>query len=244
VAKPDGLLVVPPDRELEFLHPLPVDRLWGIGVVSTAKLNDRGIMTVGQLARLAEPTLVAMLGRGRGRHVHSLAHNRDPRRVVVGRRRGSIGSQRALGRTPRTPSELDAILVGLVDRVTRRMRAAGRTGRTVVLRLRFNDFSRVTRSHTMPWSTSATEHVLATGRDLLAAAGPMIAERGITLVGIAVGNLDSGGAVQLTLPFDRHSNSALDATLDDIKVRFGSDAVTRAVHLGRDQGLTVPLLPD
>jgi DNA polymerase-4 len=244
VAKPDGLLLVPPDHELEFLHPLPVDRLWGIGEVSTAKLNDRGIITVGQLARLAEPTLIAMLGKGLGRHVHALAHNRDPRRVVVGKRRGSIGSQCALGRRPRTPSELDAILVGLVDRVTRRMRAAGRTGRTVVLRLRFHDFSRATRSHTMPWSTSATEHVLATARGLLAASGPMIAERGITLVGIAVGNLDSGGAVQLTLPFDRHSNNALDATLDDIKVRFGLDAVTRAVHLGKDQGLTVPLLPD
>jgi len=244
VAKPDGLLVVPPDGELAFLHPLPVERLWGVGPVTSGKLRDRGITTVGQVARLGEPTLVSLVGQAAGRHLHALAHNRDPRPVDTGRRRRSIGSQRALGRSPRSPADLDAALITLVERVTGRMRKADRTGRTVVLRLRFGDFSRVTRSHTLTWPTSHTGAILATARGLLAAAMPMIERQGITLIGIAVANLDDSGAVQLTLPFDRHGGTALDAALDQVKGRFGSDAITRAVLLGRDPGLTVPLLPD
>ena len=244
VAKPDGLLVVPPDRELAFLHPLPVERLWGVGPVTADKLRDRGITTVGQVAQLGEPALVSMLGRASGRHLHALAHNRDPRPVQVGRRRRSIGSQRALGRSPTSEEALDAVVVALVDRVTRRMRAAGRIGRTVVLRLRFDDFSRATRSHTLPRSTAHTQTILVTVRGLLATAMPMIERQGVTLVGVAVGNLDDGGAVQLALPFDRHSGVALDAALDEVCDRFGSNAVTRAVLLGREQALTMPLLPD
>jgi DNA polymerase-4 len=243
VAKPDGLLVVPPDRELAFLHPLPVERLWGVGQVTARKLHDRGIRTVGQVADLPEGVLVWMLGRAAGRQLHALAHNRDPRPVRVGRRRGSIGSQRALGRSPRTPDDVDAVVVGLVDRVTRRMRRAGRVGRTVVLRLRFDDFSRATRSHTLPHATAHTQTILDTERMLLATAMSMIERQGLTLVGIAVGNLENDGAVQLALPFDRHSD-ALDAALDEVHDRFGSDAITRAVLLGRDTGLTVPMLPD
>jgi DNA polymerase IV len=244
VAKPDGLLVVPPDGELAFLHPLPVERLWGVGPVTSGKLRDRGITTVGEVARLGEPTVVSLVGQAAGRHLHALAHNRDPRPVDVGRRRRSIGSQRALGRSPRSPADLDAALIGLVERVTARMRNAGRTGRTVVLRFRFGDFSRVTRSHTLTWPTSHTVTILDTARGLLAAAMPMIERQGITLIGIAVANLDDSGAIQLTLPFDRHSGGALDAALDQVKARFGNDAITRAVLLGRDPGLTVPLLPD
>ena len=244
VAKPDGLLVVPPDRELAFLHPLPVERLWGVGKVTGAKLRDRGITTVGQVARLGEAVLVSMLGRASGRHLHALAHNRDPRPVHVGRRRRSIGSQRALGRSRRSADDIDAILIGLVDRVTRRMRAGGRVGRTVVLRLRFDDFTRATRSYTLLDATDETRTFLATARGLLAAAMPMIERRGITLVGISITNLEDASAVQLALPFDRHSGIALDAALDEIRDRFGTAAVTRAVLLGRDQGLVVPLLPD
>ena len=244
VAKPDGLLVVPPDRELAFLHPLPVERLWGVGKVTGAKLRDRGITTVGQVARLGEAVLVSMLGRASGRHLHALAHNRDPRPVHVGRRRRSIGSQRALGRSPRSADDIDVILIGLVDRVTRRMRAGGRVGRTVVLRLRFDDFTRATRSYTLLDATDETRTFLATARGLLAAAMPMIERRGITLVGISITNLEDASAVQLTLPFDRHCGIALDAALDEIRDRFGTAAVTRAVLLGRDQGLVVPLLPD
>ncbi len=244
VAKPDGLLAVPPDGELAFLHPLPVERLWGVGPVTARKLHDRGITTVGEVARLAEAALVSMLGRASGRHLHALAHNRDPRPVQVRRRRRSIGSQRALGRSPKSREALDAVLVGLVDRVTRRMRDAGRVGRTVVLRLRFDDFSRATRSHTLPRATAQTEPILTTARELLATAMPLIEREGITLVGVAVADLHDGGTVQLALPFDPHSDGALDAALDEVRHRFGATAITRAVLLGRDQGLSVPLLPD
>jgi DNA polymerase IV len=244
VAKPDGLLVVPPDRELAFLHPLPVERLWGVGTVTGNKLRERGITTVGQVARLGEATLVSMLGRASGRHLHALAHNRDPRPVQVGRRRRSIGSQRALGRAPRSADEIDAILIGLIDRVTRRMRAGRRVGRTVVLRLRFHDFTRATRSYTLLEATDETQTFLATARGLPAAAMPMIERRGLTLVGVSISNLEDATAVQLALPFDRHSGMALDTALDEIRDRFGLSAITRAVLLGRDQGLVVPLLPD
>jgi len=244
VAKPDGLMLVPPDGELAFLHPLPVERLWGVGEVTAGKLRALGLTTVGEVAELAEGALVSVLGRAAGRHLHALAHNRDPRPVRVGRRRGSIGSQRALGRSPKSPDAIDAVLVGLVDRVTRRMRVARRVGRTVVLRLRFDDFSRATRSHTLPHATAHTQTILATARGLLASAMPTIEREGITLVGVAVGNLEDDRAVQLTLPFDRHSGGALDAALDEVRRRFGTAAITRAVLLGRDQGLTVPLLPD
>jgi len=242
VAKPNGLLLVPPERELAFLHPLPVERLWGVGAVTARKLHARGITTVGEVARLGEPALVAMLGRASGRQLHALAHNRDPRIVQSGRRRGSIGAQRALGRRPRSLAEVDAALVGLVDRVTRRMRAAGRAGRTVVLRLRFADFSRATRSHTLPYATYQTATVLATARGLLAASLPAIERRGLTLVGVAVANLESDDALQLVLPFDG-DRAALDAAVDEIRERFGLDALTRAVLLGR-KDFAMPLLPD
>ncbi|MGH9049285.1 MAG: DNA polymerase IV, partial [Acidimicrobiia bacterium] len=200
--------------------------------------------TVAEVAQLGEAALVAMLGRASGRHLHALAHNRDPRPVQARRRRRSIGSQHALGRSPKSPAAVDAALVALVDRVTRRMRAAGRVGRTVVLRLRFDDFSRATRSHTLSQATAQTRTILTTARGLLATAMPMIEHQGLTLVGVAVGNLDDDGAVQLALPFERRSASALDVALDGVRDRFGWEAVTRAVLLGRDQGLSVPLLPD
>jgi DNA polymerase-4 len=244
VAKPDGLLVVPPGGELAFLHPLPVERLWGVGPVTSRKLHARGIATVGQVASLSEEALVLLLGAASGRHLHALAHNRDPRRVETGRRRRSIGSQRALGRSPKSPEAIDAALVALVDRVTRRMRAARRVGRTVVLRLRFGDFTRATRSHTLPRATAGTATILAAARGLLAAAMPLIERQGLTLVGIAVTNLDDERAVQLVLPFDRDVEGALDTALDEVRARFGTGAVTRAVLLGRDQGIAMPLLPD
>ena len=245
VAKPDGLLVVPPDRELEFLHPLPVERLWGVGPVTSEKLRRLGITTVREVAELDEDALVAVLGRGSGRHLHALAHNRDPRRVQVGRRRRSMGSQRALGRrSGRTPAELDTVLLAIADRLGRRLRAARRVCRTVTLRLRFDDFSRVTRSYTFRESTAHTQVILGVARDLLDAAMPMIRQRGVTLVGITLSNLDDDSAIQLVLPFGRRSSIALDRAVDVVRDRFGTDAVTRAVLLGRDHGPAVPLLPD
>jgi DNA polymerase-4 len=244
VAKPDGLLEVAPDRELEFLHPLDVSRLWGVGEVTAEKLRSRGLTKVGDVAILPEAALVAMLGRASGRHLHALAHNRDPRPIEVGRRRRSIGSQRALGRSPKSPATLDAVLAGLVDRVTRRMRNAGRSGRTVTLRLRFDDFTRATRSHTLPQATDQTRAILITARALLRAAQPLIAAQGITMIGISVGNLENEAALQLALPFDKAANNELDSALDQVKDKFGTDAITRGILLGKRQGLEMPMLPD
>jgi DNA polymerase-4 len=244
VAKPDGLLVVPPGSELAFLHPLPVERLWGVGPVTSAKLRRRGISTVGQVAELAEGALVSMLGRASGRHLHALAHNRDPRRVQVGRRRRSMGAQHAFGLRSKPVEELDAILIALVDRLSRRMRAAQRVCRTVTLRLRFADLSRATRSHTLVEATAGTPAILATARDLLRSAVPMIEEQGCTMVGVAVANLMDERAIQLALPFERRRASALDAAVDLVRDRFGSGAITRAVLIGRDVRPSVPLLPD
>jgi DNA polymerase-4 len=245
VAKPDGLLVVPPDRELEFLHPLPIERLWGVGPVTSEKLRRLGITTVREVAHLGEGALVAILGQASGRKLHALAHNRDPRRVQVGRRRRSMGSQRALGRRAgRTPAELDATLLAIADRLGQRLRAARRVCRTVTLRLRFDDFSRATRSYTFRESTAHTQVILGVGRDLLDAAMPMIRQRGVTLVGLTLSNLDDDSAIQLALPFGRRSSIALDRAVDVVRDRFGGDAVTRAVLLGRDHGPAVPLLPD
>jgi DNA polymerase-4 len=244
VAKPDGLLVVPPGGELAFLHPLEVERLWGVGAVTAGKLRARGISTVGEVARLAEARLVEIVGRAAGRQLHALAHNRDPRLVRTRRRRRSMGAQRALGRRPRSWEALDEVVLGLVDRLARRLRAAGRACRTVVLRLRFDDFSRATRSHTLNEATAETQTILATARGLLSAAMPMIERRGITLVGVALGNLSDDYAIQLALPFERDRAAALDATIDCVRDRFGTDAITRASLLGRDPGISVPLLPD
>jgi DNA polymerase-4 len=244
VAKPDGLLRVPPGGELAFLHPLPVERLWGVGPATAAKLRARRLLTVGEVADLPEEALVAILGRAAGRHLHALAHNRDPRPVRPRVRRRSIGSQRALGRPRGSAASVETDLIGIVERVTRRMRLAGRVGRTVVLRLRFGDFSRATRSHTLPHATAHTETILAAAQALLATAAPLIEARQLTLVGIAVANLENDHAVQLPLPFDRRCGYELDSALDEVRLRFGSDAVTRAVLLGAGRGASVPLLPD
>ncbi|WP_420807901.1 DNA polymerase IV [Amycolatopsis antarctica] len=245
VAKPDGLLVVPPDGELAFLHPLPVERLWGVGPVTAGKLHRHGIRTVEQVAELDEQGLTAMLGSASGRHLHALAHNRDPRPVRTGRRRRSIGAQRALGRRSRSPGELEAVVAALVDRVARRLRTADRVCRTVVLRLRFDDYTRATRSRSLPLATAETETILLTARRLLGAAMPAIGLRGLTLVGVALGNLtDAAAPAQLELPFEANPSGSLDAALDDLRDRFGASSVTRATLLGSRDRPSVPLLPD
>jgi DNA polymerase-4 len=244
VAKPDGLLVVPLDGELAFLHPLPVQRLWGVGRVTAEKLYALGIVTVAQVAALEERTLVSMLGPASGRHLHALAHNRDPRPVVVGRRRRSIGSQSALGQRGLSRDDLEARLITLVDRVCRRLRSADRVCRTVVLRLRFSDFTRATRSHTLPAPTADTAVVLAALQTLLHSNAGLIRERGITLIGIALANLDNSDAVQLELPFDRRDTVSLDRAVDLVRDRYGSTSITRGVLLGKREPLSVPLLPD
>jgi DNA polymerase-4 len=246
-AKPDGLLLVPPGCELAFLHPLPVRRLWGVGAVTADKLHAHGIETVADVAELTESMLAALVGGAMGGRLYALSRNVDPRRVSTGVRRRSVGAQRALGRAGNTMSaaEIDAVVIGLIDRIATRMRAAGRTGRTVTLRLRFNDFGRATRSHTLPWATSSTQTILATARRLVAAAAPLIAERGLTLVGFAVSEIDRSGAEQLLLPFTTQTEpAAVDAAVDRVRRRYGRSALTRGVLVGRDAGLEMPHLPD
>ena len=246
VAKPDGLLVVDPSRETEFLHPLPIGRLWGVGPITEHKLNERGLFTVADVAALAEEHLVAMLGTAVGRHLHALAHHRDPRRVDTGRRRGSIGSQQALGRGPKSFDTIEALLLGIVDRVTRRMRTAGRVGRTVTLRLRFDDFTRATRTRSLRHPTSATDPIGELALAIVRDARPTIERRGLTLLGLSVGNLRNGtdAVEQLVLPFGRKDTSGLDAAVDALRQRFGNRVVTRASLVGRRESHETPKLPD
>ncbi|AQA02930.1 DNA polymerase IV [Mycobacterium sp. MS1601] len=245
-AKPDGLLLVTPEHELQFLHPLPVRRLWGVGAKTEEKLRAHGIHTVAQVAELGESTLAAMVGAAMGHQLFCLSRNIDRRRVVTGVRRRSVGAQRALGRRGNTmsDSEIDAVVVNLVDRITRRMRGAQRTGRTVTLRLRFDDFGRVTRSHTLPRATGSTEPILAAARELVSGAAPLIRQRGLTLVGFAVSNIDTEGAQQLELNFDSTPDLlAVDSAVDRVRQKFGNSSLTRGVLVGRDPGLEMPTLP-
>jgi DNA polymerase-4 len=244
VSKPDGLLVVEPDQEQAFLLPLPVERLWGVGKVTAEKLHRLNIHTVGELAELEAATAERLLGKAQGAHLHALARLRDPRPVDTTRRRSSIGSQRALGRRPRTPDELDLILTQIVDRLTRRLRDGDRVCRTVVLRLRFGDFRKATRSHTVGSATDRTAVLLAVARGLLAAALPEIEERGITLVGISLSQLRRADDLQPELPIDWGDGVRLDTVLDAVRDKFGATSVARAAQLGRDPGWSTPVLPE
>jgi DNA polymerase-4 len=243
-AKPDGLLVVPPEGELDFLHPLPIEALWGVGPKTAERMRRVGLQTVAQVAQIDENTLIALCGKGAGRKLHALAHNHDPRRVTVGRRRSSMGTQRAFGRRQRSWEELDSMLVALVDRLSRRLRRAERVARTATLRMRHLDWGRSTRSHTLSEPTASTMTILTAFRELLFDARPLIQRRGLTLLGIALTNLADAHAIQLVLPLEYRQQSALDATLDRVRDRYGADSIKRAVLLGRDTGLEVPLLPD
>ena len=243
VSKPEGMLVVPVERELEFLHALPVERLWGVGKVTSAKLRDARLHTVGDVAEMFESELVQLLGQGAGRHLHALAHNRDPRRVQTGQRRGSMGAQHAIGRGEHSPADLDLALLALVDRVTSRMRAAGRTGSTITIRLRFGDFTSSTSSHTLSRPTAHNATVLETARSLLATRAGAVKEKGITLIGVSVGSLDDEPE-QLALPLDVTSGSEIDSVIDAVRDKYGSKALRRAVQLGGQDHLAVPLLPD
>ncbi|ACY23903.1 DNA-directed DNA polymerase [Gordonia bronchialis DSM 43247] len=244
VGKPDGLLIVEPGTELAFLHPLPVRRLWGVGPVTEAKLHDAGVSTIGQMAELGERALRSIVGPAAGRHLFALSLAQDPRRVETGRRRSSIGSQRALGRRPKSEADLEATVVAIVERLGKRLRTAERVCRTVVLRLRFDDFARATRSRTLIEATDRTDAIMIAARGLLADAMPVIRDRGCTLVGLSLTNLDDHDCIQLTLPFERDHGAALDTTMDSLRDRFGRDSVTRAVLINRHHGDDAPMLPD
>ncbi len=244
VSKPDGLLVVEPDGEEAFLLPLPVERLWGVGAVTAEKLHRFGIRTVGQLAEMEAATAERLLGRAAGAHVHAMARLLDPRPVVTTRRRGSIGSQRALGSRPRSPEEVEVILTQIVDRLARRLRDGGRGCRTVTLRLRFADFAKATRSRTLRSPSDRTAVLLGAARGLLAAAQPEIAARGLTLIGVSFGQLARGEEVPPELPIDWGDGARLDTVFDAVRDRFGAESLGRAIHLGRDAGWSTPILPE
>lgn len=227
-AKPDGLCLVPADGEREFLHPLPVEAIWGVGDATARRIHRLGVATVGDLAAIPEPSLIAALGKHAGSHLHALANLRESRRVRPRRGRRSIGSQSAIGKGRHPRDEIEQTLAKLVDRVAGRMRKAGRPGRTVILRLRFADYSRSSRSRTLPRATASTEPLLAAARRLLDDARPTIVERGLTLVGVTVSNLDDTSAgVQLELPLLRAGAPALDSAVDDLRERFGTASIAR-----------------
>jgi DNA polymerase-4 len=244
VSKPDGLLIVEPAREEEFLLPLPVERLWGVGAVTAEKLHRLGIRTVGQLAELEEGTAQSVLGKAVGAHVHALARLRDPRPVDTTRRRGSIGSQRAMGSRARPWEDLELILTQIVDRLARRLRDKDRVCRTVVLRLRYGDYTKATRSRTLRSPTDRTVVLLTVAQGLLAAARPQVAERGVTLIGVSISQLRYTDSIQPELPIDWGDGTRLDTVLDAVRDRFGPASVSRAALLGRDAGLSAPLLPE
>lgn len=135
-------------------------------------------------------------------------------------------------------------MVGIVDRLGNRLRKAERVCRTVILRLRFDDFTRVTRSRTLYEPTDGTQVLMTAARSLLDEAMPMIRDKGCTLIGLSLTNLDSNDSIQLALPFDEHHQEKLDIIIDGLKDRFGAGAVTRAVLIGRDQGMAAPMLAD
>lgn len=244
--KPDGLLVVPPD-EAGFLHPLPIERLWGVGKTTAEKLRSRGVRTVGELAALDERTLTQALGPAAGRHLHAVANLRDPRPVRCGHRRRSIGSQSAFGARARSESEIDDILTRLVDRVTHRLRDADLQARTVTVRLRWADFSRATRSRTLAGATDSTAPILAATRSMMYDVWGQAVDRGLTLVGVTLSGLDPRGSEQLLLPLDDvrrdQTRAELEQVVDDVRQRFGTTALTRARMLDQDVGTQTPVLP-
>ena len=244
VAKPDGLLVVEPDRELAFLHPLEVERLWGVGPATARKLHAVRLSTVGDVAGLSEETLVALLGRASGRQLYALSRNHDARRVRPGGAAArSARSARSAARrsrprrsTPRSSRSSTASPGGCG-------RPGGSGGRSSCGFASATSRERraVTRCRARRRRRSRSS---TTARALLAAAQPEIEARGLTLVGISVANLESDDAVQLVLPFADDGQDAVDSAVDAVRNRFGTAAITRGVLVGRDGGFEMPHLPD
>lgn len=249
-AKPDGLLVVEPDREVEFLHPLPIQALWGVGKVTTRKLNEMGIRKVGDLASTSRVILASAVGESSADHLLDLANGRDPRRVQPRERRKSIGAQSAFPRGSRNGDQIDSLAAALVDRTARRLREAGRACRTVTLSMRFGDFTRSTRAHTLPFPTDSTESIVAAVRELIEESRARIAEKELTLIGVSLGNLTRADTVQMELPLSGQEDAggrdlaALDQAVDVVRSRFGEGVIKRASMIDADQGVPVPTLPD
>jgi DNA polymerase-4 len=238
VAKPDGLVVVDPEAELEFLHDLPVELMWGVGPVTRARLAEIGIVTIGQLARTSRGALESLLGHAAGQKLAALAWNRDPREIETHRRARSAGAQSAIGRRPAEEQVYRPTLRHLADRVGTRLRAKARLGRTVSVRVRFADLRSVTRSVTLPAPISATATLAEIAEELVC--GVMADhpdEQIISLLAISVSNLAEQGEVQLELPLGLEDEKrrpgakkgvarwAVDRAVDAIRGRFGWAAV-------------------
>ncbi len=246
VAKPNGLMSVPVGGELEFLHPLPIEILWGVGPATAAKLHRGGIEKVGDMAELPFETLANWLGAAAAGHLLALAHNRDSRRVRPRPRAKSVGSQQALGPGVTDPDEIDRVVWSIADRVGRRLRAKGRSARTIAVRVRFPLGRVVSRSHTLEGPTGATVALAKVGR-LLVAEAIGGAPEPVTLIGLSVSGLVRSEGTQMELGLDpgdversgspaASSAAAVDRQVDEIRRRFGERAVTRAALLGRNDG--------
>jgi DNA polymerase-4 len=234
-AKPDGLRVVDVGAELEYLHPLPVERLWGVGPATRSRLARYGVRTVGELAALPEATLVRALGAAHGHHLHELAWNRDARGVEPGREVKSVGHEETFPADVIDRATLEHEVLRLSDKVAARLRSAGRTARTVQLKLRYADFSTITRSRTLAEPTDLAQQLARTATVLLDAVD---LGEGIRLLGVSAQQLDAADAVQGALPFDeedpaatidaREERGRLERSIDAVRARFGSDAVVAA----------------
>ena len=245
-AKPNGLVVVAPGTELDFLHPLPVEAMWGVGRITAARLHRFGIFTIGDLAALPRGALSSSLGPWASGSLHALAWNRDPRMVRGGRRAGSVGSQQALGRGLTDPEELSVVVLGLADRIGRRARKKDRSGSTLTMRVRFPGPRIISRSHTLPSPTSSTAALAELGGVLLQRAidGE---EEPVTLVGMSLSNLTTDEFLQLELEVDPGDvlragsaidlkRRAIDASVDGIRERFGRDLLK--LGSAPDRGVT------
>jgi DNA polymerase-4 len=234
-AKPDGLRVVAVGGELEYLHPLPVTRLWGVGPATRQRLARYGVRTIGDLAALAETTLVSALGVAQGHHLHALAWNRDDRSVAPGRQVKSIGHEETFPTDVVDRAVLEHEILRLGDKVAERLRRAGRRARTVQLKLRFADFSTITRSRTLNEPTDLARELARTATMLL---GAVDLGDGVRLLGVSAQQLDAADAVQGTLSFgetealgargDREARGRLERSVDAVRARFGADAVVVA----------------
>jgi DNA polymerase-4 len=240
LAKPDGMLVVEPGRELELLHPLPVERLWGVGPATRTRLDRFGVVTVGDLAAVPEDTLVRALGSAAGRSLHALAWNRDDRQVEPNQEMKSVGHEETFPHDVRDRDTLERELVRMGDRVAARLRAAGRVGRTVVVKARYHDFRTVTRSRTLQAPTDLAAMVSSTAIELLRA---LDLGEGLRLLGVSVQQLDAGAgdAVQEQLSFDdaapesqegQRDRHDLERAVDRVRARFGDDALGPAALVG------------
>ena len=251
-AKPDGLLFVEPGRELDFLHPLPIEVLWGVGPVTATKLHDHGVDTVGELASSGRADLQSYLGTHAGRHLRDLAHNLDPRPVDNARRDRSMGAQRALGNRIRTRDELRRELLALAEKVAARLRTAGRVARTVTVRYRTQEMKHESRSRTLAEPTHQSGLLTATADELLLdlldgphGPGGALGRKGCTLIGITYSGLGRPDAIQLSLRFpeDGRATDVLDRMVDDIRGRWGTTAVARASLMDHTDGVSTLLRP-